>query len=158
MKKKKNLWSGVSMLIVAVLAITAFIRGKAQIWLYIAAFAAWSVWAGVHFLIPYMKEQIHRYEARRIRKKCERQDAGKPKFIIPDISDPVEAVLLRHANYRISSYLQSVYPDATWEWRCESPQQIVAKGGTGRIKLYGVHDFNYYFIFSHVFSFYMLLR
>lgn len=42
MKKKKNLWSGVSMLIVAVLAVTAFIRGKTQIWLYIAAFAAWS--------------------------------------------------------------------------------------------------------------------
>ena len=143
MKKKKNLWSGVSMLIVAVLAVTAFIRGKTQIWLYIAAFAAWSVWAGVYFLIPYMKEQFHRYEARRIRKKCERQDAGKPKFIIPDISDPVETVLLRHVNYRISSYLQSVYPDVTWEWRCESPQQIVAKGGTGRIKLYGVHDFNY---------------
>lgn len=143
MKKKKNLWSGVSMLIVAVLAVTAFIRGKTQIWLYIAAFAAWSVWAGVYFLIPYMKEQFHRYEARRIRKKCERQDAGKPKFIIPDISEPVETVLLRHVNYRISSYLQSVYPDVTWEWRCESPQQIVAKGGTGRIKLYGVHDFNY---------------
>ena len=79
MKKKKNLWSGVSMLIVAVLAVTAFIRGKAQIWLYIAAFAAWSVWAGVYFLIPYMKEQFHRYEARRIRKKCERQDAGKSR-------------------------------------------------------------------------------
>ena len=35
MKKKKNLWSGVSMLIVAVLAVTAFIRGKTQIVLFI---------------------------------------------------------------------------------------------------------------------------
>lgn len=39
MRKKKNLWSGVSILIVAVLVITAFIRGNAQAWILAAAFA-----------------------------------------------------------------------------------------------------------------------
>lgn len=43
MRKKKNLWSGVSILIVAVLVITAFIRGNAQAWLLAAAFVIWAV-------------------------------------------------------------------------------------------------------------------
>lgn len=65
MRKKKSLWSSVSILIVAVLAITAFVRGDAQVWLLAAAFTAWSVWAVVYFLVPYIKEQLHRYEAKK---------------------------------------------------------------------------------------------
>lgn len=143
MRRKKSLWSGVSILIVAVLAITAFIRGNTQVWFLAAAFTAWSVWATFYFLIPYIKEELHRREARRIRKKCEDQDAKKPKFIVPEVSEPVERVLLCHANYRISAYLQSVYPDATWEWREEFPERIIAKGGTGRIKVFGIDGFNF---------------
>lgn len=143
MRKKKSLWSGVSILIVAVLAITAFIRGDAQVWLLAVAFTAWSVWAVVYFLIPYVKEELHRYEAKRIRRKCEKQDAEKPKFTVPDVSDSVTHVLLHHVNYRISAYLQSVYPEATWQWREEFPERIAAKGGTGRIQLFGVNGFNF---------------
>lgn len=143
MKRKKSLWSGVSILIVAMLAITAFIRGNAQVWLLAIAFTLWSVWAVFYYLIPYIKEELHRREARRIRKKCEQQDAKRPSFTIPEVSDPLNLVLLRHVNYRISTYLQSVYPDATWEWREEFPERIVAKGGTGRIKLFGVEGFNF---------------
>lgn len=143
MKKKKSLWSGVSILIVAVLAITAFIRGAAQMWLLAAAFTAWSVWAAVYFLVPYIKEQLHKYEARRIRRQCEMQDAQKSQISIPQESGPVNHVLLRHVNFRISAYLQSIYPDATWEWREEFPEQIITDGGTGRIKLFGIPDFNY---------------
>ncbi|MCI8471774.1 MAG: hypothetical protein HFE65_01560 [Clostridiales bacterium] len=143
MKKKKSLWSGVSILIVAALTITAFIRGNAQLWLLAAAFTAWSVWAVVHFLVPYIKEQLHKYEARRIRKKCERQDARESQISMIEETDPVNHILLRHVNFRISGYLQSIYPDATWEWCEEFPEQIVAGGGTGRIKLFGVPDFNY---------------
>lgn len=130
MRTKKNLWSGVSILIVAVLVITAFIRGNAQAWLLAAAFVIWAVWATCYFLVPYIREELHRREAKRIRRKCEKQDAAFDRFIIPEVSDPVEQVLLRHANYRISAYLQSVYPNATWEWREEFPERIIAKGGT----------------------------
>ena len=125
MRKKKNLWSGVSILIVAVLVITAFIRGNAQAWLLAAAFAIWAVWATCYFLVPYIKEELHRWEAKRIRRKCEKQDVAFDRFIIPEVSDPVEQVLLCHANYRISAYLQSVYPNATWEWREEYGRTIV---------------------------------
>lgn len=142
MKDKKSLWSGVSVLIVLVLAITAFARGQMQVWLFAAAFAAWGIWAAVWFLVPYAKAQAYRYKARRIRKQCEPQEE-KTKFEIPDLSDPAETVLLRHVNYRISSYIQSVYPDATWEWREEFPERIVSKGGVGRIQIFGVADFNY---------------
>ena len=96
MRKKKNLWSGVSILIVAVLVITAFIRGNAQAWLLAAAFVIWAVWATYYFLVPYIKEELHKREAKRIRKKCEKQDAAFDRFIIPEVSDPVEQVLLRH--------------------------------------------------------------
>ena len=131
MNKKTSLWSGVSVLIVAVLAVMAFIRGNAQIWLLGVAFAVWAVWAAVKFLLPYLKAKKYRYEAR------------KKELSIPDISDPVGLVLLRHVNFRISAYLQSAYPEATWQWLEELPEKIVAKGGTGRIQLYGVPDFNY---------------
>lgn len=112
MRKKKNLWSGVSILIVAVLVITAFIRGNAQAWLLAAAFVIWAVWATYYFLVPYIKEELHKREAKRIRKKCEKQDAAFDRFIIPEVSDPVEQVLLRHANYRISAYPPLLYRPA----------------------------------------------
>lgn len=38
MNKKKSIWSGVSVLIAAVLAIVAFVRSDTQIWLLTAAF------------------------------------------------------------------------------------------------------------------------
>ena len=52
MKKKKTLWNGVSVLIVALLVIMAFVRGNAQFVLTVLAIAAWSVWAVVKFLAP----------------------------------------------------------------------------------------------------------
>lgn len=70
MRKKKNPWSGVSILIVAVLVITAFIRGNAQAWLLAAAFVIWAVWATYYFLVPYIKEELHKREAKRIRKNA----------------------------------------------------------------------------------------
>ena len=45
MKHKSTLWNGVSVLVVAVLVITAFARGALQIWLYAAAFTVWTAWA-----------------------------------------------------------------------------------------------------------------
>lgn len=143
MKQKKSLWSGVSILLVATLAIMAFIRGRAQIWSLAASFSLWTVWAVIRYLIPYIKETAHRAEAKKIRKKCEKQDAARRQIIIPDVSDPVSLVLLRHANYRISAYLRSAYPNVTWEWQEESPERIIANGGTGRIRLFGVQDYNY---------------
>lgn len=142
MKQKTSLWTGVSVLIVAVLAVMAFVRGDLQIWLLAVVFVAWGIWAGIFFLAPYLKAQMYRHKARALRKQNEKQSPKKERAV-PDLSDPIGLVLLRHVNFRISAYLQSAYPDATWQWMEEFPEKIVARGGKGKIQLYGVPDFNY---------------
>ena len=142
MKQKTSLWTGVSLLIVAVLAVMAFIRGDLQIWMLAAVFVAWGIWAGIFFLAPYFKAQMYRHKARALRKQNEKR-SPKKEMAVPDISDSIGLVLLRHVNFRISAYLQSAYPDATWQWMEEFPEKIVTRGGKGKIQLYGVPDFNY---------------
>ena len=141
MNKKSSLWTGVTVLIVAVLAVMAFFRGNAQSWLLSGVFTVFAIWATVKYLIPYIKLKISQYEVRILQKKTTGHLQGSVG--VPDNSDPVDHVLLRHANYRISAYLQSAYPDATWDWREEFPEKVVAEGGTGRIQLYGVPDYNF---------------
>ena len=75
--------------------------------------------------------------------KRENSNFLRKHCLFPDLSDPVGLVLLRHVNFRISADSQSAYPQATWQWLEEFPEKIVAKGGTGRIQLYGVPDFDY---------------
>lgn len=142
-KAKPNLWSDVSILVVAVLTITAFFRGNWQLGLLIAAFTVWSIYAVFRHLLPYIQEQQHRREAKVLRQHYEQRCAKQQVFSDVDISDPVSVVLLRHASHRISASLKAVYPDATWEWCVSDPEKIVAKGGVGRIRLHGVQDYNY---------------
>ena len=106
MKKKQTLWNGVSVLIVAVLAITAFIRGDAQFWLNVLAFGVWAIWATVKFLVPYIDQKLAEQEARDIREMCEEEER-----LMQDNSNPETTgiVLLRHVNHRISAYLKSAY-------------------------------------------------
>lgn len=52
-------------------------------------------------------------------------------------------ILLRHVNHRISAYLKSVYPNARWEWREKQPERLILEGGTGRIRVYGVPEYNF---------------
>ena len=143
MKHKKNLWSGVSSLIVAVLAITAFLRGAWQFWMLVAAFAVFAVWASYRFLIPFIKEKWYGREAKKLQKHYEAQTKQQRTFLDIDVSEPTSIVLLRHVNHRISAYLQSAYPEATWDWCVDNPEKLVTKGGTGRIKLSGVPDYNF---------------
>lgn len=140
MNKKSSLKSGVSVLIVAVLAVMAFLRGNAQTWFLVGIFAAFAVWAAVKFLLPHLRSKKSRHEVKAAQKKSKER---KRQDIEPDDSDPVELVLLRHVGYRVTSYVQSAYPDSTWEW-CEGyPEKVIAEGGTTRIRLYGVPDYNF---------------
>lgn len=143
MRKKSSLSTSVSILLVAVIAITALIRGNLQLWLNGIALLIWTAWAVPKYLIPFIKERKAQREAvkveRILRKRAEKEKA----FTFPDVSDPVGTVLLRHANHRVSSYLKAIYPDATWKWRCEKPEKIIAKGGTARIEVFNVTDFNF---------------
>lgn len=129
---------GVTALLVAVLAIMAFIRGPLQVWLLAGAFALWALWVIIPMIITAQKR------SRRRQKRQATPPAAKPReFQFPDLSTPAEGVLLRHVNFRISAYLKSAYPNVTWEWEEKEPERIITRGGTARIKLFGVPDFNY---------------
>ena len=60
----------------------------------------------------------------------------------PD-SVSAESLLLRHVNHRISAYLRSAYPGITWEWEEKRPEKLALSGGTGRIRVFGVSDFDH---------------
>ena len=139
MNKKSTVTKSLSFLIVALLATTAFVREPWKIRAYLCAFSIFGIWILAVWL--YRSKRHARFKpviARHFR-------AVKVKVTrTPDTggSSP-ELVLLRHVNYRISAYLQSAYPGVTWEWCNKTPEKIAAGGGTGRIRLSGVPDFNY---------------
>lgn len=138
MKNGKHTSLGASGLLVAVLAVMAFIRGPLQIWFLAGAFALWALW----MLVP-MIATAHRRNARRQKRQTPPPPAKPREFNVPDLSESAEGILLRHVNFRISAYLKSAYPDVTWEWEEKNPERIITRGGAARIKLFGVPDFNY---------------
>ncbi len=145
MQRKSNpaLWSDVSILILAVLAITAFLRGAWQFWMLLLAFTVWIAFAVPRHFLPALLAYRDQNEARKLRLHYE--EIMKQQSLFPDTgaADSVETVLLRHVNHRISAYLQAAYPEATWEWCSENPEQIAENGGTGRIRLHDVPDYNF---------------
>ncbi len=138
MKNKKTLKNGISVLIVTVLAIAAFTREYVTLGLTTVFLIGWSIWAFCKFVVPYISEKMDAYEARQLREMYEAEEKAK----IENPADATAGTLLLHVNHRISAYLKSAYPDATWDWCVEDPEALVAKGGTGRIKVFGVADFN----------------
>lgn len=134
MNSASRIGASTSVLVVAILITTAFIDGSLQIWLYSASFLLWVVWN----LIPSIKENRMRAQFRYRNKKFPPLQEYQPPV-------PIETngVILRHVNFRITSYLQSAYPDVTWEWMEKKPESIILNGGTGRIRLFGIDDFNY---------------
>lgn len=141
MNKKKSIWSGVSVLIAAVLAIVAFVRSDTQIWLLTAAFTIWAIWVTAAFVFPYIQEQENekRRAARRAAYDAQRQSL---RALSVEEEDGFGPLLLRHVNHRISAYLKAVYPDATWEWRSPEPEKLILHGGTGRITISGIPDYD----------------
>lgn len=141
MNKKKSIWSGVSVLIAAVLAIVAFVRSDTQIWLLTAAFTIWAIWVTAAFVFPYIQEQENekRRAARRAAYNAQRQSL---RALSVEEEDGFGPLLLRHVNHRISAYLKAVYPDAAWEWRSPEPEKLILHGGTGRITISGIPDYD----------------
>jgi hypothetical protein len=138
MNHKTTFGKGLGFLIIALLAVTAFFREPLKLWLYGGAFAVFAVWMLAALLFS-RKRQV-RVKPARAKKP---RKAAKPAFFDQDEDSSMSAVLLRHVNYRVSAYIQSAYPGVTWEWSCKSPERIAVEGGTGRIKLFGVPDYNY---------------
>lgn len=135
MRRTNPLWGSVSILIGVVIAILALLRGNWATAALIAAFAAWGLWLVWTQLLPAWRAN-REYRCRE--RQLHRQQ------VMSECSDSgVSVVLLRHVNHRISEHLRSVYPNAHWEWTMSDPASFVSYGGTGRIRVYGVPDYDY---------------
>jgi hypothetical protein len=143
MNQYKTLWGSISILLGAVIAILALVHGSWQVWLLLGVFTIWSLWVVGIMLLPYMKQAKRRKLRRQQEELQQAQGIMANTFQIPEINDPVDQILLRHVNHRISAYLRAAYPDTKWEWCEKEPEKLVAHGGTGRIRVFGIPDFNY---------------
>lgn len=144
MKHDKTLWGSISLLTGAVIAVLALTRGTLQIWLLSVTITLWALWVTAFLLHPILqKDRRRRQRAQQAKKRHAEGITSPTPFQVPELTgDPAE-LLLRHVNHRISSYLRSVYPDARWEWCEKNPEQLVLQGGVGRIRVFGVADFDH---------------
>lgn len=138
MKRKASLWGSVSVLISVIVGISALVRNALFVPMILLAFATWGVWVVLVLCIPrWHAGHIKRQQAKAAKSVQEELKAA-------DVSDlNVAQTLLRHVNYRITAYLQSSYPNARWEWTAHNPALLAIQGGIGRIRIYGVEDYEY---------------
>jgi len=154
MKKRKFFSGALKFLVLTLLAVALFTKGTLQTKFAIAVFIIAGVWfcqpafiwlgrkiKPLFMKVPFVKEPPKKFRIVRTGKAV--SGIRTDDFRVPDISDSASVVLLRHVNHRISAYLKSAYPDVTWEWIAEQPERLVSKGGTGRIRLFNVPDFNF---------------
>lgn len=147
MKSNKAHRGGTGILIGAVTAILALARGTWQTWLLLGAFALWGLWLLTACRLSHVR-RTKRPRKSRFRNHRKRFPVAKSG---PDISawmrEPesisAETLLLRHVNHRISAHLRSAYPGITWEWEEKRPEKLALSGGTGRICVFGVPDFDH---------------
>lgn len=133
MKQKISLASSTSILIGAVIAILALLRGPVQTVLLLLTFALWGLWVVVTLLRPSWRAN------RDYRRREERAEKQQNAFSGKNLA----GLLLCHVNYRVSDYLKRAYPDARWEWMMPDPVLFIVQGGIGRIRVYGVPDYEY---------------
>lgn len=132
------LWGSISILIGAVIAVLALVRGKWQLPLLLCCFGLWGLWLLFGLLFPAWSS-LRKLQRREKRAERERNAMADAK--IPD--EAIRQKLLHHVNFRISSYLKSAYPNVRWEWCSEVPALFAVQGGTARIRVYGIPDYDY---------------
>ncbi len=133
MKPNVSLASSTSILIGAVIAILALLRGAPQTVLLLLTFALWGLWVVLTLLRPSWRAN------RDYRRREERAEKQQNTFAGKNLA----GLLLCHVNYRVSDYLKRAYPDARWEWMMPDPVLFIVQGGTGRLRVYGVPDYEY---------------
>lgn len=136
LKRTNPLWGSIGTLTGVVIAILALLKGPWATAALIVTFTLWGLWLIYTQLLPAWSS--NREYRRRARQSRSRQEGA-----LSDDGGSVSVVLLRHVNHRISEHLRSVYPDAHWEWTMSDPALFVAHGGTGRIRVYGIPDYDF---------------
>ena len=133
MKQKLSLGGSISVLIGAVIAILALLRGPVQTVLLLIACSLWGLWIMLTLLRPAWKANRAYRQREEQEKKTQGMFSGRK----------MANLLLCHVNYRVTDSLKSVYPDARWEWTMRDPALVIVQGGTGRIRIYGVQDYDF---------------
>ena len=148
MDSKKFFTAPLTFLIVAMLAIFAFpinyFQTRLLAGIFLFAVAWWIYLCAVprrrkSKLIP-MQRRVRRFKISAINRISKRKMAMQQ-----EAKTNVETLvlLLRHANCRISTYLKSAFPEATWEWVSKHPERIIESGDKGRIRLFNIPDYDY---------------
>ncbi len=134
MKRTNPIWGSISILIGVVIAILSLVRGVWEIPLLLGVFTVWGLWVIFTQLLPaWRSNQTYR---RRLRQFRSQQESASN-------DNGVGLVLLHHVNRRITEHLRSVYPKTQWEWTVTDPARFISQGGTGRIRVYGIPDYDY---------------
>ncbi len=118
----------IQILILVMLVIMAFFRDPHSQWLIIGAVGIWALFILTTFAITGSKS-IKEKIAKLIANRPKRSKRKVKTFIVPEVADSPEKVLLRHINCRITDKLKSAYPNATWEWCEETPVKLGPKAG-----------------------------
>ncbi len=139
MKCEKYLWSSISLLIGAVIVVLSLFRGPWQIWLLLGVFTLWGLWIVNCQLMP----MIQRTKRRMARRAAQTDTTNEALDAANARTTQVTEVMMRHVNHRITAYLHSLYPDATWSWCDEGAAETVIAGGITRIQVFGVDDHAY---------------
>lgn len=100
MKQKISLGSSISVLIGAVIAILALLRGPVQTVLLLVTFILWGLWVLLTLLRPAWRD--NRAYRRQEVLEAERRDYLSNRN--------VAQLLLCHVNYRVSDHLKKAYP------------------------------------------------
>lgn len=133
MKKSSPIWNSIGVLAGAVILILALAHGTPRTVLLSAAGTVWMFWLALVLLGRAGQTEHPR-----------RRHHRQPKRTAFDYDAPTaEQLLLCHVNHRISARLLAAHPDATWEWCVKDPVQLICKGGTGRIRVFGIPDYDY---------------
>ena len=145
MKSEKSLWTSITFLIGAVIAVLAFVRGDALTWSLLGVFVLWGAWVVGFLLLPLIKQAKKNQKRRAIlnARYLEGLSAGQKGQETDVNSESAEQLLMRHVNLRITGYIRSIYQDATWEWCEKHPEKLILTGGIGRIRVHGVEEYDH---------------
>lgn len=132
MKQKISIGASISVLIGVVIAILALLRGPIKTILLLVTIALWGVWVW-RTLRP---ARLDSEEEPQYKNQAD-VDPG------PYSARNLTMLLTRHVNCRVSDYLRHAYPNVSWEWMMPNPASFIVHGGTGRIRVYNVPDYEY---------------
>lgn len=131
MKTANPLWDSLGILTGAVILLIALTQDVLRTVLVSVAAAVWMVWLAVLLIMRHQKQSRWRKE----HSETESEENAEEYT--------TKQLLLNHVNYRISACLCAAYPEATWQWCMKDPVRFVCKGGTGRIRVFGVDEYEY---------------